>query len=144
MAIIRVNQSANLMGLEQGSRQQAQKVSKDQPVKAGSNVHDHQNFKAMLHQQMACVESVVQENLKLSAHAQQRLEQRQIHLDSEDFGKLNRAVSEIEKKGGRNSVVFYKEIAFITNVPSRTIVTAIPIQDEMNVLTNIDSAVTIR
>jgi len=82
--------------------------------------------------------------LKLSAHAAQRLEQRNIELGPEEIKKMENAIAELERKGGRNAVMFYRDTAFLTSVANRTIITAIPLQEDIHVLTQIDSAVTIR
>lgn len=82
--------------------------------------------------------------LKLSAHAIQRLEQRQIALGPEEIKKMENALVEVERKGGRNAVMFYKDTAFLASVANRTIITAIPLQEDIHVLTQIDSAVTIK
>jgi flagellar operon protein len=80
--------------------------------------------------------------LKFSAHAQARLKSRNIAMTPEMVDRLNRAVSGAEKKGAKDSLVLLSDLAFIVNVPNRTVVTAMDgesIRD--NVFTNIDSAV---
>ena len=53
---------------------------------------------------------------------------------------LNRAFSELEAKGARDSLVITREGAFVVNVPSRTLVTAMGIDEMRNgMVTNIDS-----
>lgn len=109
-------------------------------LKTQATAQEHGGFKALLDRQLLNQTS----ELKFSAHAQQRLEQRNIKLNPEDVDKMKYALNELEKKGGRNTVMFFKETAFIANVGNRTIITAIPVQDEINILTQIDSAVTIK
>lgn len=77
---------------------------------------------------------------RISSHAQKRLTERNIAMNSELEGSLKQAFSELEAKGGKDSLVVTKEGAFVVNVPSRTIVTAMGI-DEMRsgIVTNIDS-----
>ena len=86
-------------------------------------------------------EKVQPRELKFSAHAESRIKSRNISMDSELKEKLNRAVSNVAAKGGRNTVVLTNDSAFIVNVQSRTVVTAMDREamDE-NVITNIDSA----
>jgi flagellar operon protein len=80
--------------------------------------------------------------LKFSKHAKERLESRNITLNQSDLDNLEKAVSKIEQKGGRESLVLMNNLAFIINVQDRTVVTAIdPRQSSDNVFTNIDSAV---
>ncbi len=77
---------------------------------------------------------------RISAHAQKRLNERNITMNSNLENSLNRAFSELEAKGARDSLVLTREGAFVVNVPSRTLVTAMGI-DEMRdgIVTNIDS-----
>jgi flagellar operon protein len=77
-----------------------------------------------------------------SAHAAERLARRGIQLSEADRQRLNEAVTAVEGKGGRNSLVMLGSTALIVNVPSRTVVTAMGagLTNE-RVITNIDSAV---
>jgi flagellar operon protein len=82
------------------------------------------------------------EGLKFSAHAQSRLKSRNIAVTPQVMEKLSKAVSGAQSKGAKNSLVLLADMAFIVNVPNRTVVTAMDgesIKD--NVFTNIDSAV---
>jgi len=80
--------------------------------------------------------------IHLSKHAQKRLEAREIELSSMDRAKLSNAFSSLEKKGARDSLVLMGDLAFIVNVPSKTVVTALS-REQMKdqVFTNIDSTV---
>ncbi len=82
--------------------------------------------------------------IKLSAHAKQRLKQRNIELSEADMNALSRGMQKAEEKGGRESLLLYKDLAFIASVRNRTLITAVD-QNETkeNVFTNIDSAVII-
>lgn len=77
---------------------------------------------------------------RISAHAQKRLSERNITMDAGLENSLKRAFTELEAKGARDSLVLTREGAFVVNVPSRTLVTAMGI-DEMRdgIVTNIDS-----
>jgi flagellar operon protein len=90
-------------------------------------------------------ESVFQQelqHLKFSRHAQQRLEARQIELTETDMGRLESAVERAARKGGQDSLILLRDLAFIVNVPNRTVVTAMDGENlRENVFTNIDSAV---
>lgn len=82
--------------------------------------------------------------LTFSNHAEQRLEQRGIHLQPEQLAKLSDAVDKAERKGARDSLLFMKDMAFIVNVKSRTVITAITGSAmKENVFTQIDSAVVV-
>lgn len=82
--------------------------------------------------------------LKISKHAAKRLDLRQIELSAGAREKLKGAVDTLEKKGAKDSLVLMGELAFIVNVPSKTVVTAIS-KEQMNehVFTNIDSTILI-
>ena len=80
--------------------------------------------------------------LKFSKHAQQRLESRNIQLNDADLSSLQQAVELAEKKGAQDSLIMLRDLAFIVNVPNKTVVTALDGKGaEGNVFTNIDSAV---
>jgi flagellar operon protein len=81
-------------------------------------------------------------DLKFSRHAQERLDARNIRLNEADLSTLQQAVSKAEEKGGRDSLVLLRDLAFIVNVRNRTVVTAMDGERlKENVFTNIDSAV---
>ncbi|MEF2244559.1 MULTISPECIES: TIGR02530 family flagellar biosynthesis protein [unclassified Paenibacillus] len=80
--------------------------------------------------------------IKFSHHAETRLEQRGIKLMPESISKISDAVDAAAQKGAKDSLIVYRDIAMIVNVPSRTVVTAIEgKQMQSNVFTQIDSAI---
>ena len=81
-----------------------------------------------------------QENLKISKHAEKRLAHRNIELSDTVKSQLNEAIGSLEQKGARDSLVLSGDLAFIVNIPSRTLVTALT-KDQMkdHIFTNIDS-----
>ena len=82
------------------------------------------------------------ESIKFSAHASKRLESRNIQLSESEMAKLNDAVNKAELKGAKDSLVMMSDTAFIINIPNKTVVTALPVeQGSENVFTNIDSVV---
>lgn len=82
--------------------------------------------------------------LKFSRHAEMRMQQRGISLKPEQLSKIVTAVEAAEAKGAKDSLILYRDIAMIVNVPSKTVVTAIDGGSaEGNVFTQIDSAVVI-
>ena len=81
-------------------------------------------------------------DLKFSRHAQDRLASRNIQLSGDDLSTLGAAVAKAGEKGSQDSLVLLRDMAFIVNVPNRTVVTAMDSgQMKENVFTNIDSAV---
>lgn len=83
--------------------------------------------------------------LKISAHAQRRLLERNVTLGREDMMKIEGAVHRAATKGSRESLVIYGELALVASVKNRTIITALEGKDmKDHVFTNIDSAVIVR
>ena len=80
--------------------------------------------------------------ISFSAHAMDRLNERNMVLGSDEITRLSKAVSKAEEKGAVDSLILLNDIAFIVSVKNRTVITAMT-GNEMknNVFTNIDSAV---
>lgn len=80
--------------------------------------------------------------LKFSKHAAMRLENRNINLSKEQSLRLENGVQKASEKGIKESLVIVDSLAFIVNVPNKTVVTAMN-QEESgdNIFTNIDGAV---
>lgn len=80
--------------------------------------------------------------LKFSKHAAMRMEDRNIQLSDEQSERLESGVTKASEKGINESLVMVDSLAFIVNIPNRTVVTAMD-QDESShqVFTNIDGAV---
>lgn len=80
--------------------------------------------------------------LRFSKHAQVRLNDRNINLSEEQSERLESGVLKASKKGINESLVILDSLAFIVNVPNRTVVTAIDqSESDDNIFTNIDGAV---
>ncbi len=81
-------------------------------------------------------------DLRLSRHAQKRVDTRDLDLDHGRMDRLNNAVSQAAAKGSRNSVVMLDNLAVVVDVRQRTVVTAMQQQGgSQRVFTNIDSVV---
>lgn len=80
--------------------------------------------------------------LKFSKHATMRLSDRHINLSQEQSERLESGVMKASEKGIQDSLVILDSLAFIVNVPNRTVVTAIEQgETDNNIFTNIDGAV---
>jgi flagellar operon protein len=80
--------------------------------------------------------------ITFSRHAEQRLIQREITLSPGDMEKLGSAVRRAGEKGVHNTLVLMDKTAFIVNVPSSTVITALSEKDlREQVFTQIDGAV---
>jgi flagellar operon protein len=85
------------------------------------------------------------QGLKFSAHAEKRLKERNIVLAGEDLAKIDRAVRQAEAKGSRESLIIYGDLALVTSVRNKTVVTAMDGKSSQeHVFTNIDSAVIVK
>ncbi len=82
--------------------------------------------------------------LKFSKHASNRLSMRNIELSDEQVNRLQDGMQKANAKGIKDSLMIMDKLAFIVNVPSSTVVTAMD-QNETsdNIFTNIDGAVII-
>lgn len=80
--------------------------------------------------------------VKFSKHASKRLDDRDIVMTEEQKIRLNEGVQKAEAKGIQDSLVMVDSLAFIVNVPSNTVITALQNDaSEEGIFTNIDGAV---
>lgn len=80
--------------------------------------------------------------VKLSAHAQERLKQQNINISSKDLDRINDAANLAEKKGARESLMLLDNVALVVNIKNRTIITAVDkARQKDKVFTNIDSTI---
>ncbi|MEX2462209.1 MAG: TIGR02530 family flagellar biosynthesis protein [Paenibacillaceae bacterium] len=102
------------------------------------------NLNKVSHNGLSFQQIFNQKMVHLSHHAEQRLEQRGIQLQPEQLAKIESAIDKAAAKGAKDSLILFKDMAFIVNIKNRTIVTAMDsssMQD--NVFTQIDSAVVV-
>jgi flagellar operon protein len=84
----------------------------------------------------------VTSDVRFSKHASERLEQRDISLSDEQTERLSDGVKKAGEKGIRESLVLMDSLAFIVNVPSHTVITALDSDESKEkAFTNIDGAV---
>lgn len=82
--------------------------------------------------------------IKFSKHAEQRLQSRNITLTQAQKDKMREAVAKAESKGVKDSLVLMDNLAFVVNVPNKTVITAANSSElKESVFTNIDGAVII-
>lgn len=107
------------------------------PVKKGIQ-HGAADFEAVLQQKLVDRAG----ELKLSKHAEMRLQMRNIQLTQTQKEKINKALDKADAKGVRDTLVLMDQLAFVVNVKSRTVITAVNSNElKENVFTNIDGAV---
>ncbi|NDF14761.1 hypothetical protein EB061_05505 [bacterium] len=118
---------------------QVQKGEFDESLKKAMQV---QNPEKVQNQNAALAQAA--QGLKFSAHATQRLRERQIQFDPETLSRMNEAITKADSKGVQDTLVLTDKAALIVSVPSRTVITAMDRNNLTgNVFTNIDGAVII-
>jgi flagellar operon protein len=88
--------------------------------------------------------TILQDQLKVSSHAQTRLQSRNIELGKEEWERVMQGVDKAAAKGARESLVMVDDVALIVSIKNRTVITAVDknnLKDQ--VFTNIDSAVVV-
>ena len=85
-----------------------------------------------------------EECFTISTHAAQRLNSRNINFNDDDMKKINEGINMADSKGVEQSLILYKDMALITSIKNRTVITALD-KDESRgkIITNIDSVVMI-
>ena len=83
-------------------------------------------------------------SLRFTKHAVNRIVDRNINLTDAQNIRLENGVKQASEKGITESLVLVDSLAFIVNVPKKTVVTAMEqTETNSNVFTNIDGAVII-
>ncbi len=86
--------------------------------------------------------AILQDRLKVSGHAQTRLQSRNIELGQAEWNRVLEGVERAAAKGSKESLVFIDDAALVVSIKNRTVITAVDKQHlKENVFTNIDSAV---
>jgi len=118
------------------SVQQIQGLKENRPKDNVKNVsHGESSFESILK-----AKTSDKGELKISKHANERLNQRNIDLSEDQWGRLKSGVKKAELKGIKESLIMVDEFAFIVNVNNNTVITAVD-DNEDKVFTNIDGAV---
>lgn len=100
-------------------------------------VSDGTSFKEVLSKEINKKDGFV-----ISNHAAERLKDRNITLNESDMNKINDGINKALEKGASESLILYKDVAFLTSIKNRTIITALDKESSKgNVFTNIDSVV---
>lgn len=82
------------------------------------------------------------EDVQFSHHAKVRMQERGMVMSADMMSKMQQAVKQAENKGSRQSLIIVDNQAFIVNVKSRTVITALDQASQQNhVFTQIDSAI---
>lgn len=83
---------------------------------------------------------IEKKNYIISKHAEIRL--KEINFNKQDMKNIEKGFKLAEEKGSKNSLMIYKDLALITSIENRTVITAISRERaKENIYTNIDSVV---
>jgi len=114
-----------------------QPLAQTPPTTSARTRAEQVQFGEVLEQQLQTPESI-----RFSAHAQNRLQSRQISLNPTQMERLKQGVGQAEAKGSKDSLVLLDNLAFVVSVKNKTVVTAIDnAVNAGHVFTQIDSTV---
>lgn len=118
--------------------QPAGRVLNNEPIKQ-SAAAAQSTFQQVFQQELSRSGS-----LHFSHHASQRIQERGMNMSAELMSKMSNAVDQAAAKGSKQSLLLVQNAAYIVNVPSRTVITALdnPFK-QGHVFTAIDSTVCI-
>jgi flagellar operon protein len=78
--------------------------------------------------------------LQFSRHAQSRMTSRGLDMNEDQLSRLETAVTELSKRGAKESLVLMDDRAYVVGVPKRTVITMMSKDEAMGqVFTQIDS-----
>lgn len=109
---------------------------KKSPIKPNSNTQS--SFASELYSAL----QPQKDQLTISKHAQQRLDQRGIHINEERWEKIGEKVKEAKRMGVNESLVLLKDAALIVSAKNQTVITAMDRQDaNAQIFTNINGTI---
>ena len=123
----------NFTSIEQATGQYLTRVTTDSGLKP---TKEGKSFQEILLEKQA----VQTTELKFSKHANERLLSRNIDLSNAQLLRLESGAKKASEKGIKESLVMVDDLAFIVNIKSNTVITAVK-DGEEKVFTNIDGAV---
>ncbi|MDP4087911.1 MAG: TIGR02530 family flagellar biosynthesis protein [Bacillota bacterium] len=78
------------------------------------------------------------QSFNISKHAADRL--KDVQFNNLDMQKINEGINKAQEKGAKNCLILYKDVALVTSIENRTVITAVDGERmKDNVFTNIDS-----
>ncbi len=87
-------------------------------------------------------DAVSKTDVKFSAHAQKRLQSRNVTMDDAHNARLSQAIEKAKDKGVDKSLVLMDDIALVVSARNRTVITAMSGQEAKDgVFTGIESAI---
>ena len=110
------------------------------PVVGGASPRDTRkqgNFASVL-----ANETERQDGLKISTHAQKRLNSSSVNLTPSDLDRIDGAVQRASEKGSNQSLIMLDQLALVVSVKNRVVITAVDdARTREGIFTNIDSVV---
>ncbi|WP_188205810.1 TIGR02530 family flagellar biosynthesis protein [Alkalibacillus aidingensis] len=82
------------------------------------------------------------DELKVSKHAQKRLDERNIQISEQDWTKIQEKMNEAKQKGVTDSAIVLNDAVLVASTKNNTIITALDRQEATNqLLTNINGTI---
>ncbi|MDA3130609.1 TIGR02530 family flagellar biosynthesis protein [Aliibacillus thermotolerans] len=101
--------------------------------------HKETSFQNVLEQQMQ-----LDNPLKLSKHAQKRLQERDVVVTASEWEHISKKVMEAKDKGVTDSVVLTKEAALVVSAKNNTVITAMKREEATShIFTNINGTIVV-
>ncbi|HKM35824.1 MAG TPA: TIGR02530 family flagellar biosynthesis protein [Lachnospiraceae bacterium] len=130
-------QNGNFLSIEQLQDQYLRQKQKTEEVKTDTGL----SFQEILNRKQNSNTDRI-DHLRFSKHAVSRLSDRNIELTNEQMVRLYDGAKKAGEKGIQESLVIVDQLAFIVNIPNKTVVTAMDqTENQDNIFTNIDGAV---
>ena len=122
--------------IEKGLSYRTPKIHESTQKALQHKTHSTEGFSEVLRDQQRGIE------VKLSAHAQERLRQQNITISPHDISRISDAANKAEKKGSKESLILLRDLALVVSISNRTVITAIDkARQKERVFTNIDSTI---
>ncbi|MBB5172072.1 TIGR02530 family flagellar biosynthesis protein [Texcoconibacillus texcoconensis] len=116
-----------------------QPLPKPPPKSNPQTEKSHTSFKAVFDQQLQNETS-----LKLSKHAEKRLQERNIELGDKKWQQIEEKVAEAKQKGVNDSLVITEQAALVVSAKNDTVITAMNRQEAKDQLfTNINGTIVV-
>ncbi len=97
-----------------------------------------ENFASVLGRETAKQDT----GLKISSHAQKRLDLSKISFSEEDKVRINGALERASEKGSNQALIMLDDLALVVSVKNKVVITAVDeARNKEGIFTNIDSVV---
>ncbi|MGM0873672.1 MAG: TIGR02530 family flagellar biosynthesis protein [Bacillota bacterium] len=112
-------------------------INNYQPLKPkNSTTKQNVSFHKLLNNEL------INTQLKISKHAQERLSQRKITLSDDEWSSIERRIGEARQKGVNDSLVLVSQAALIINAKNNTVITAMDREEaKAQIFTNINGTI---